>query len=133
MPERMRLDDGHVRGEGGNWRKPELQMPRLRDHWRRIPRQRQAMNIQLTPSWQLTTEHAASSYGIPVLVNRHESFIAYGPEDIVQPYPSWSIWPAWKAVARMASVKLDLTPEEQAAILEWCKIGIDASDECTTG
>ena len=66
-----------------------------------------------------------------MLVNRHHESAAYGPGDIVHPYPSWPIWPAFKAVARMASVKLDLTPEEQAQILKWCKIGLDSGDECT--
>jgi len=59
------------------------------------------MTIQLTPSWQLTDEHAASSYGIPVLANRH-SGEAFGPDDIVQCYPSWPMQPARQAVARMA-------------------------------
>lgn len=31
--------------------------------------------------WKLTTDHSASSYGIPVLVDRHGE--AYGPADII--------------------------------------------------
>ncbi len=46
------------------------------------------MKIQLTPSYELTNEHSASSYGRPVLVNRG-SGEAYGPGDIVRAYPSW--------------------------------------------
>jgi hypothetical protein len=62
------------------------------------------MTIQLTPSWYLTNEHAASSYGIPVLVQRKDGSTigAFGPDDIVQCYPSWPMQPARQAVARMA-------------------------------
>jgi len=44
------------------------------------------MNARLNPSFELTTEHPASQYGIPVLLNHHgESF---GPSDILNLYPS---------------------------------------------
>ena len=58
------------------------------------------MEIVLKPSWILTTNHAASSYGQPVLVNRG-SGEAYGKGDIVKPYPSWDYTPARDAVLRM--------------------------------
>jgi hypothetical protein len=38
--------------------------------------------VQLTPSWCLTTEHSACSYGKPVLVKRQDQSVAYGPRDI---------------------------------------------------
>ncbi len=44
------------------------------------------MIIQLTPSFILTDERAESRYGIPVLVNRQNDAIAYGPADILQAY-----------------------------------------------
>lgn len=59
------------------------------------------MERHLSPSWKLSTEHAASSYGIPVLVNC-ASGEAFGPGDIVKPYPSWGFGPARDAVSRMA-------------------------------
>lgn len=44
------------------------------------------MKIQLSPSLSLTTDHPASSYGMPVLVNSADSRQAYGPADIVAFY-----------------------------------------------
>jgi hypothetical protein len=67
--------------------------------------------VTLTPSFELSTEHAASSYGQPVLVNR-ASGEAFGPADIVKPYPSWEFTPASKAVDRMARTK-KFTYDEQ--------------------
>ncbi len=59
------------------------------------------MKASLAPSWELSTEHAASSYGQPVLVHRATGD-AYGPGDIVKPYPSYGYVPALDAVARLA-------------------------------
>jgi hypothetical protein len=42
--------------------------------------------IQLTPSWILTTDHPSSRYGIPVLVNQ-ATREGYGPEDLYE-FPS---------------------------------------------
>lgn len=39
------------------------------------------MILELFNGWTLSTEHAASSYGIPVLVDRNGE--AYGPADII--------------------------------------------------
>jgi hypothetical protein len=71
-------------------------------------------------SWTLTADHAASSYGQPVLVNR-ASGRAYGPADIVECYPSWGFMPAAKAVERMAdSANLgDLEREFCRRFIEW--------------
>jgi hypothetical protein len=62
------------------------------------------MQIILAPSWILTTDHAASSYDQPVLVNRGTGK-AFGPGDIVRCYPSWGFQPAAQAVARFAKRK----------------------------
>lgn len=45
------------------------------------------MQVNLSGSWELSTDHAASSYGQPVLVNRATGE-AFGPGDILKPYPS---------------------------------------------
>ena len=44
------------------------------------------MKARLTPSFELTTEHPASQYGIPVLLNHHGE--AFGASDILNLYPS---------------------------------------------
>jgi len=72
------------------------------------------MELLLAPSWVLTTEHSASSYGQPVLVNRHTGD-AYGKHDIVQAYPSWDYTPADMAVTRMMK-----TAEMDADALAFC-------------
>ncbi len=59
------------------------------------------MKAKLAPSWELSTEHAASSYGQPVLVHRTTGD-AYGPGDIVRPYPSYGLMRAVDAVRRLA-------------------------------
>jgi len=65
------------------------------------------MEVRLAPSWELSTEHPSSSYGIPVLVNS-ESQEAFGPGDIVQLYPSHNFAPASIAVRRLAkTARLD--------------------------
>ena len=71
------------------------------------------MEIVLKPSWILTTNHAASSYGQPVLVNRGTGE-AYGTGDIVKPYPSWDYTPAFHAVRRM--MKTAVLSEEEKEI-----------------
>ena len=65
------------------------------------------MQVNLKPSWELSTEHAACSYGQPVLVNRATGE-AFGPGDILKAYPSWGYMPAAATVERMAkTAKLD--------------------------
>ena len=58
------------------------------------------MQIQLTPSLILTDEWAECRYGIPVLVNRQDDTVAYGPADIFQAYPSCGLQPAAHSVVR---------------------------------
>jgi len=59
------------------------------------------MEITLAPSWILSTEHSASSYGQPVLVKRATGE-AFGPRDVVKLYPSHGYAPAAEGVARLA-------------------------------
>ena len=44
------------------------------------------MKVSLTPSFDLSDEHAAGSYETPVLVNLHTGE-EYGPADILTAYP----------------------------------------------
>lgn len=79
------------------------------------------MKANLTGTWELTTEHSASSYGQPVLVNRTTGD-AYGPADVVKAYPSWGYLPAAAAVERMMkTAKLDA--EGKAAAAKFCDLG----------
>ncbi len=55
------------------------------------------MNVTLTLTWELSTEHPASTYGQPVLVNR-DTGEAYGPSDVVQVYGPMGRMVAAKAV-----------------------------------
>ncbi len=59
------------------------------------------MKALLSPSWELSTEHAACSCGQPVLVHR-PSGEAYGPGDIVRAYPSHGYATAANTVKRLA-------------------------------
>lgn len=59
--------------------------------------------VTLSPSYELTTDHPASSYGQPVLVYR-SSGEAYGRDDILKPYGGWGFMPAWKAVERLGRI-----------------------------
>jgi hypothetical protein len=49
-----------------------------------IPHPFEDGDVLLTPSWVLTTNHSASSYGQPVLVDRSTGE-AYWPGDMVAP------------------------------------------------
>ena len=62
------------------------------------------MKVTLVPNWQLTSEHAASSWGQPVLVNR-TTREAYGPCDMVKCYSSWDWMTAADAVRCMAKMR----------------------------
>lgn len=62
------------------------------------------MECILSPSWILTTEHSASNYGMPVLVNRGTGE-GFGPGDIIVPYPSWGYMMARDAVKRLSARK----------------------------
>ena len=70
------------------------------------------MKVQLTLPYALTTEHSASSYNQPVLVDRGNDQ-AYGPADIFEPYVSWGLQPAALHVARVYKWRqAQLTKEE---------------------
>lgn len=78
--------------------------------------------VTLTPSFELTTEHSASSYGQPVLVNR-QSGEAFGPADILKAYPSWGFTPASMAVERMTRSNSTLSDEERAFVKSFVNFG----------
>ncbi|MBM4078589.1 MAG: hypothetical protein FJ278_02745 [Planctomycetes bacterium] len=71
-------------------------------------------------TWELSTEHAACSYGQPVLVNRATGD-AYGAADVLKPYPSWNFMPAAAAVARMAATAT-LTHEETELVERFTRL-----------
>jgi hypothetical protein len=62
------------------------------------------MHTALAPSWDLTTDHAASSHGQPVLLNR-ETGKVYGPGDILKAYPTWDFLSAVAVVDRLLKGK----------------------------
>ena len=70
------------------------------------------MNVILSPTWELTNEHAASSPGRPVLVKRTTGE-AFGAGDVLRVYPEWPIYPVRKAVERMAQNNQRLTDREK--------------------
>ena len=59
------------------------------------------MSATLSPTWEISTDHAGSSYDQPVLVNRGTGE-AYGPGDIVMLDPSHGFTQAAKAVRQLA-------------------------------
>ena len=78
------------------------------------------MTHQLTPSLQLTTEHSASSYGIPVLVHDKsqqneagEGCFVFGPADMLD--YAGNLWPAAKHVERFAKHHPDNQELQEAA------------------
>jgi hypothetical protein len=79
------------------------------------------MKVTLLPSFELTTEHASSSYGQPVLVNR-DTGEAFGPDDIVKCYSSWPHQPARRAVERMARRK-KLSDDQKAFVIRFLNFG----------
>ncbi len=58
------------------------------------------MKAVLSVTWELSTEHQASTYGQPVLVNRATGD-ADGPSDVVQVYGPMGRMVAAKAVYRL--------------------------------
>jgi hypothetical protein len=58
------------------------------------------MQVQLTLSYIVTTDHSASSYGQPVLVNLGDE-MAYAPSDSVELYSGWGRKPAALHVQRI--------------------------------
>jgi hypothetical protein len=74
----------------------------------------EAMRVKLAPGWALTTNHAASSYGRPVLLNEDNGNV-YGPGDMVSCYPESGFMMAKHFVEEKA-LKLRLT-EKQAQFI----------------
>jgi hypothetical protein len=73
------------------------------------------MKTQLTPSWFLTVQSQASSFGMPVLVYQPTGD-TYGPSDVILAYPSHGYATAAAFVERMAkTVPLDAGDKEQVA------------------
>ena len=71
------------------------------------------MEAILTPSWKLTTDHAASSYGQPVLINPATGEV-FGPGDIVKIFEQTGFVPAAEAIKRLVKIngiKLDKMDE----------------------
>jgi hypothetical protein len=60
------------------------------------------MQVKLTATYFLTTDHAKSRFGQPVLVNRSTGQ-AFLPSDAFAPYESWQIMKADQVVKKMAS------------------------------
>ena len=93
------------------------------------------MTITLTPSWILTDESAASSYKEPVLV-KFQTGQVYGPDDVVQCYPSWPFETARKSVARMAltiAYQGGLEPEQQAFVMKFAGYAVSYTEETVEG
>jgi hypothetical protein len=70
------------------------------------------MEVRLMGSWKLTTDHAASSYGQPVLVDGTGE--VYGPGDIVKIFEQTGFVPAAEAIKRLVKIngiKLDKMDE----------------------
>jgi hypothetical protein len=88
------------------------------------------MTHQLTPSLLLTTEHSASSQGIPVLVRdksqltgEGEGYSVHGPADVFE--YGGQRWPAAKHVERYAKHHAD-NAELQAAAAAFCRTEVAA-------
>lgn len=60
------------------------------------------MHVKLTATYFLTTDHAKSRFGQPVLVNRATGQ-AFLPSDAFAPYESWQIMQAAQVVNKMTS------------------------------
>ena len=62
------------------------------------------MKVTLTPSFELTTQHAASSYGQPVLLHRPTGNV-YGPGDTLEAYPRWGMQLGRDVVRRLSRTR----------------------------
>lgn len=60
------------------------------------------MQVKLTATYFLTTDHAKSRFGQPVLVDRATGQ-AFLPGDKLAAYESWQVMPAAQVVQKMAS------------------------------
>jgi len=79
------------------------------------------MKVKLTANFELTDERIGSSYARPLLVNLSTGK-AYGPKDIIEPYPFWGFKPAAAHVARMVE-RIIYTDEEVDFIKRFCNAG----------
>ena len=75
------------------------------------------MKAQLTPSFELTTDHPASHYGIPVLLHR-QTGEAFGPADVLKPYHSVGFITAAAFVVRYGK---KLAGDERAGAENFCR------------
>ena len=82
------------------------------------------MQVELTPSYILTTNHAASSYNQPVLVDRGTDE-AYGPADFFEPYVSWGLKPAALHVARVYKWKQRQLSKDECTFVECFLKGLE--------
>lgn len=80
------------------------------------------MKVTLTPSWELTNEHAASNYGQAVLVRRAIQE-AIGPGDVIKAYPSWPLQRASQAVERMTRSGARFRDKERVFIQGFISFG----------
>ena len=72
------------------------------------------MKATLSPSWELSTDHAASHEGQPVLVDRTTGE-AFGPADLVRLHERKGMIPAALAVRRLAQAA-ELDTAERALV-----------------
>jgi len=86
------------------------------------------MQVKLTASYFLTTDHPKSRLGQPVLVNRTtgEAFL---PSDAFVAYESWQKMPAAQVVTKMTSWR-DFSGEERSLIELF--VGIQRQPEAPT-
>lgn len=80
------------------------------------------MELEIMPGYALTTDHSASSYGLPVLVKK-DTGEAFGPNDILQWFPSWQLEPVKKSLRRAIKIYRqvhgDLTQEQSDLISDF--------------
>ena len=88
------------------------------------------MKVSLTPSFDLSDEHAAGSYETPLLVNRHTGE-KYGPADILTAYPSWGPITPSSTVLRMVHAK-ELTADEREFVDRFHSIAPQANGRGAT-
>jgi hypothetical protein len=74
--------------------------------------------VHLSANYCLTTEHAASRCGQPVLVYRPTGE-AFGPGDVMQAYPSWGFMPALHVAIRLAE-RSRLDDTDRATLDAFC-------------
>ena len=86
------------------------------------------MQVKLTATYFLTTDHAKSRSGQPVLVNRATGQV-FLPSDAFAAYETWPAMPAAQVVTKMASWR-DFSGEERRLIEKF--VGIQHQAEAPT-